>query len=57
MPFDTVQFIEELQNRPEIYNPTLPGYHTKRKDKLKELGALFNMSGRFNHRSIDLWVQ
>lgn len=45
MPFDMSRFIEELQARPEIYNPAHEKYHTHRKERLKELGSIFDMSG------------
>ena len=41
----TPRFIEELQSRPEIYNCAHPDYHTKRQEKLAELGAIFSMTG------------
>ena len=43
--FNTITFIEELQTRPQIYNPSHLKYYSKRKDKLKELGALFDLTG------------
>ena len=40
---DMDKFIDEVQARPEIYYSSDPHYYSQRKDKLKELGSLFDM--------------
>ena len=43
--YSTPRSIEELQSRPDVYNCAHPDYHTKRQEKLAELGAIFSMTG------------
>lgn len=45
MAFPMADFIEALQDRPEIYNPKHPDYVEKKRTKTKELGDLFGISG------------
>lgn len=43
---DMFRFIEELQTRPEIYNPKHPRYHTHKKEKIQEMATLFNVESK-----------
>ena len=47
--FDMLKFIECLQNRPEIYHSKYPDHSLKKREKIKEMALIFNISGKWNN--------